>query len=131
MEVLNSKQDYQSSIKVGPWGGVGGAPWNYMANGGIVEITINHEGIINSLSFKSVCANKEEKCSRNFGLKRGKTTKISIDWPEEYLTSISGTYTRDRFIVESLTCYRGLSKGSYFNSSIIYGPKGNYTLNWR
>ncbi|KAK0597163.1 hypothetical protein LWI29_022383 [Acer saccharum] len=76
MEVLNSKQDYQSSIKVGPWGGVGGAPWNYMANGGIVEITINHEGIINSLSFKSVCANKEEKCSRNFGLKRGKTTKL-------------------------------------------------------
>ena len=49
-----------------------------MANGGIAEITINHGDVIESLSFKSVSANKEAKYSRNFGGKGGKTTKVSI-----------------------------------------------------
>ncbi|KAK3220414.1 hypothetical protein Dsin_014384 [Dipteronia sinensis] len=106
-----------------------------MPKGGIVEIIINHGVIIDSLSFKSVCANKEAEYSSNFGGKGGSKTQISIDWPEEYLTSISGTtvknnnaesYNNAESFVESLTFYTnwhthgpfGFEKGTHFSLPI-------------
>ncbi|KAK0598067.1 hypothetical protein LWI29_031321 [Acer saccharum] len=126
-EILRGRNVYQSSIKVGPWGGLRGRDWSYMPKGGIVEIVINHGDIIDSLSFKSVYANKEAESSINFGGKGGnKRQLISIDWPEEYLTSISGTIGKFYTIescVESLTFYTnwhthgpfGSSKGTHFS----------------
>ncbi|KAK0598713.1 hypothetical protein LWI29_037296 [Acer saccharum] len=134
---------YQSSIKVGPWGGLGGTEWSYMPKGGIVEIVINHGNIIDSLSFKSVCADKEAESSINFGGEGGNKSQISIDWPEEYLTSISGTtgkfYTFES-CVKSLTFYTnwhtygpfGSSKGTHFSlpveNRVIVGFHGRAGL---
>ncbi|KAK1550148.1 hypothetical protein Q3G72_014537 [Acer saccharum] len=122
----SSNQVYQSSIEVGPWGGLGGTRWSYMPKGGIVEIIINHGVFIDSLSFRSVCANKEVESSGNFGGEGGNKSQISIDWPKEYLTSISGTtvkYNNVESFVESLTFYTnwhthgpfGSEKGTHFS----------------
>ncbi|KAK2652609.1 hypothetical protein Ddye_012465 [Dipteronia dyeriana] len=122
----SSNQGNQSSIKEGPWGGPGGTIWSYEPNGGIVEIIIKHGSIIDSLSFKSAGANKEAESSSNFGGQGGSKTHISIDWPREYLMSISGTVGKFGTVescVESLTFYTnwhthgpfGSSKGTHFS----------------
>ncbi|KAK2652836.1 hypothetical protein Ddye_012692 [Dipteronia dyeriana] len=124
----NKTQVYQSSIEVGPWGGIGGTIWSYMPEGGIVEIIINHGVIIDSLSFKSVCANNEAESSSTFGGKGGSKTQIPIDWPKEYLMSISGSTMKynNTELIESLTFYTnrrthgpfGYEKGTHFSLPI-------------
>ncbi|KAK1575915.1 hypothetical protein Q3G72_009459 [Acer saccharum] len=141
--ILRCRNVYQSSIGVEPWGGLGGTRWSYMPEGGIVEIIINHGVIIDSLSFKSVSANNVAESSSNFGGKGGNKTQISIDWPEEYLTSISGTtikYNNTEY-VESLTFYTnwhthgpfGYEKGTHFSLPVenrvivgFHGRAGRY-----
>ncbi|KAK0596910.1 hypothetical protein LWI29_020047 [Acer saccharum] len=67
-----------NSDRAGLWGGHGGGEWSYKPKGGIVEIIINHGEVIESLSFKSVCANKEAESTEKFGGEGGKTTQVSI-----------------------------------------------------
>ncbi|KAM7515222.1 hypothetical protein LguiA_004805 [Lonicera macranthoides] len=81
-------------ISLGPWGGLGGDHWRFRASNGITEIVLRVEGIIKSISFK----NASGLFSGTFGARgnkrktRGSRKKIEIDWPSEYLKSISGTY---------------------------------------
>ncbi|KAK2652602.1 hypothetical protein Ddye_012458 [Dipteronia dyeriana] len=113
---VSSNQAYR---EVGPWGGLGGITWNYMPKGGIVEIIISHGEIIDSLSFKSVCANKVAESSSNYGGQGGSKTHISIDWPKEYLISISGTIGKF-YTVES--CVKSLM---FYTNWHIHGPFGS------
>ncbi|KAH7565665.1 hypothetical protein JRO89_XS09G0241900 [Xanthoceras sorbifolium] len=113
---MGSPQD-SSLITVGPWGGPGGCEWNYVAKSGIAEIAISVGWVVDSLSFKGVDDNCKGEYSKKFGGKGGESTVITINWPKEYLTSISGTYNtyQGHCVVESLCFYTNCTK---------YGPYG-------
>ncbi|KAL9380292.1 hypothetical protein Peur_025949 [Populus x canadensis] len=106
-------------ISLGPWGGLGGDHWSYRASGGITEIVLRVEGNIKSISFKDASG----LVSGTFGGKgndpndRGEQKKIEIQWPSEYLKSISGTYGS----------YKGLlviTSLSFITNLTTYGPFG-------
>ncbi|XVF82064.1 hypothetical protein PTKIN_Ptkin16aG0013500 [Pterospermum kingtungense] len=106
-------------ISLGPWGGSGGDQWSYRASLGIAEIVLRVEGNIKSISFKDASG----LVSGTFGgggndpNDRGEQKKIEIQWPSEYLKSISGTYGR----------YKGLSvitSLSFITNLTTYGPFG-------
>ncbi|KAK2654845.1 hypothetical protein Ddye_014701 [Dipteronia dyeriana] len=91
-----------SSIKGELWGGQGGRDWHYRPVNGIVEITIVYTDVIDSLHFKHAIGYGTNKSTENFGGHGGKKrTTILFDWPNEYLTEISGstgTFNRDEVI---------------------------------
>ncbi|XP_039157320.1 mannose/glucose-specific lectin [Eucalyptus grandis] len=100
---------------IGPFGGLGGNAWDDGKFSGVREIEIMHDDMIHYIFF---CYDKngEPVCSyrRGAGTRNGKAkvTKVRLDYPREYLTSISG-YKRetDKPIVDSLTFYS--NKGRY------------------
>ncbi|KAK1575137.1 hypothetical protein Q3G72_002974 [Acer saccharum] len=100
------------------WGGKKGGEWRYETNGGIVEIMIIHKTYINSLSITSVNENYKIEDTKKFGDDDGNANRITIDWPEEYLTSISGTITsyQPKCFVESLM---------FHTNWCTYGPFGS------
>ncbi|KAK3220557.1 hypothetical protein Dsin_014527 [Dipteronia sinensis] len=72
-------------------GGQGGSDWDYFPESGIVEITVIYSDVIHSLHFKHAMENFTDKSSEKFGGCGGKNQQIiRIDWPNEYLTKISG-----------------------------------------
>ncbi|KAK0598690.1 hypothetical protein LWI29_037039 [Acer saccharum] len=108
-EIVNSK--------AGPFGGQGGKEWNYKPNGAITEIKISHGRVIDSLSFKSVDISDKCEYSDRFGGEGGDTDLITMDWPKEYLTSISGTHHsyKKQHVIESI-CFH--------TNKMTYGPFG-------
>ncbi|KAK0599958.1 hypothetical protein LWI29_010192 [Acer saccharum] len=125
-EGSTSCSQYQSLIKVGTWGGSGGCEWSYVAKSGITDIEISSGWVIDSLSFKGIDENSVRECSLKFGGRGGGTRTITIDWPREYLTSISGT-TNDhygRHVVESLYFHTNLNKYGPFGGTMPNGAKG-------
>ncbi|TXG52230.1 hypothetical protein EZV62_021399 [Acer yangbiense] len=112
--------NWNNSITVGPWGGEGGNKiWSFKPNGGIREIKIGFVKTIDSISFKGVDENGMYTSSEIFGGHGEKTEKtIVLNWPEEYLTKISGnlkTQYEKAYCIESLCFHTNLNK---------YGPFG-------
>ncbi|KAL4559458.1 hypothetical protein LXL04_031596 [Taraxacum kok-saghyz] len=108
----------EKCITLGPWGTPEGRAWVYMPEGFIKKIRISYGSFINGIEFHSVCSQGATRKSL-FGEKDGnRTDMICIDYPDEYLTSISGTI-RETFkhaIVTSL-CFH--------TNQNSYGPYGD------
>ncbi|TXG55016.1 hypothetical protein EZV62_020272 [Acer yangbiense] len=110
---------FADSVKVGPWGGHSGTPWSYKAKGAITEIIISSGEVVDSISFASVDTENIKTYSKKFGGRGGKSKKISIGWPKEYLISISGSCGKYKeYIVIRSICF-------HTNRS-MYGPFGYY-----
>ncbi|KAK9280443.1 hypothetical protein L1049_014134 [Liquidambar formosana] len=83
----------EGCISMGPWGGPGGSNFSFFVKGGIKQIVIAHGLVIDSIIFKGDNGDGVLEESNKFGGNGGgKTDTIDIAWPEEYLTSISGSY---------------------------------------
>ncbi|KAK1555206.1 hypothetical protein Q3G72_023347 [Acer saccharum] len=88
----NSSNLASNSIKVGPWGGPGGDQhWSFKAKVAITEIIICNGWVVDSVSFVGIDENGEIHYSKKYGGDCGEAHKISLDWPREFLTSLSGT----------------------------------------
>ncbi|KAF8364926.1 hypothetical protein HHK36_033090 [Tetracentron sinense] len=83
--------EVDDSISLGPWGGAGGNNWTHMANGYIKQIVIVHGLGIDSILFKNDNKGVVDYSKRFGGAGGTRTDKIEIDWPHEYLTTISGS----------------------------------------
>ncbi|XP_077223183.1 agglutinin-like [Tasmannia lanceolata] len=110
---------HEESISLGPWGGEGGESWNHEVEGKIKHIIITHGDVIDSISFKD--DGEGSTWSQKFGGDGGHSTKIVLDYPDEYLVEISGHYGtflwgRWETLVRSLTFQTNLCK---------YGPYGS------
>ncbi|XP_056160717.1 jacalin-related lectin 4-like [Syzygium oleosum] len=136
---------------IGPFGGLGGCAWDDGRFNGVREIEVLHDAVIHYIKFV-YDKSGEQVCSvMHGGHIRGveaKVTRVRLDYPREYLTSISGYNQEDgddnnNAIVRSLTFHSnrgrhgpfGEEKGKYFwypstGSKIIgfYGRCGE-TLN--
>ncbi|KAM7473148.1 hypothetical protein LguiB_020391 [Lonicera macranthoides] len=106
-------------ISLGPCGGLGGDQWSCRASREITEIVLRVERNIKSISFKDASG----MVSGTFGGRgndpndRGEEKKIEIQWPSEYLKSISGTYGsyKGLLVITSLSLITNLT---------TYGPFG-------
>ncbi|KAK3220559.1 hypothetical protein Dsin_014529 [Dipteronia sinensis] len=110
----------RTPIKGELWGGQGGRDWDYRPENGIVEITIQYGDAVDSLNFTHAIENSTDNSSEKFGGRGGKLQQtITIDWPNEYLTKISGTigiFNKDE-VIGSLSFTTSRNKK--------YGPFGS------
>ncbi|XP_039158561.1 PYK10-binding protein 1-like [Eucalyptus grandis] len=116
---------------IGPFGGLGGCAWDDGKFNGVREIKVMHDNIIHYIMFV-YDKSGERVCSVINGGHSGEymanITKVKLDYPREYLTSISG-YKRangdddiNNAIVQSLTFHTnkgrhgpfGKETGKYF-----------------
>ncbi|KAM3749711.1 hypothetical protein ACB098_05G208000 [Castanea mollissima] len=106
-------------LTVASWGGEGGSRWSFVENkGGIIEMEIVHGGAIDSITFKCGDEYGVLQHSKKVGGKGGnKTDKISLNWPEEYLTSFSGT-------VKDMGAHIVIRSLRFKTNKTEYGPYG-------
>lgn len=103
---------------VGPWGGLGGDPWDDGVNSAVRQIIITHGAAIDSMQIEYDLKGGSV-WSEKHGTSNGssKTDHVKLDYPQEVLTSISGCYgaVGASVVLRSLTFESNCSK---------YGPFG-------
>ncbi|KAI3513208.1 hypothetical protein L1887_20535 [Cichorium endivia] len=109
-----SSSSIEACISHGPWGGSNGKDWVYMPESFIKKITLVHAGVIDRIRFQS---DGETQTAIFGGTGGNKTDTICIDYPNEYLTAISGT------IGEFGGCIVVMSL-CFHTNKIRYGPYG-------
>ncbi|ONK69979.1 uncharacterized protein A4U43_C05F28950 [Asparagus officinalis] len=77
-------------IKIGPWGGQGGVPWDDGNYRGILSITLVYDRCINSIRVEYDKNGRPILGERHGGSGGRHVIQIKFAYPEEYLTDISG-----------------------------------------
>lgn len=77
-------------MAVGPWGGHGGSAWDDGSYSGVREIILVHARCIDSIQIVYDKNGKPFAAEKHGGVGGSKTTKINLQYPEEFLTSVSG-----------------------------------------
>ncbi|KAF8013789.1 hypothetical protein BT93_I1594 [Corymbia citriodora subsp. variegata] len=112
---------------IGPFGGLGGCDWNDGLFNGVREIEVMHDKIIHYVIFvydKSGEPVRSIMHGSYTGEVEAKVTRVRLDYPREYLTSISGYKQEDghnnieNAIVQSLT---------FYSNTRTHGPFGEET----
>ncbi|XP_062232631.1 jacalin-related lectin 19-like isoform X2 [Phragmites australis] len=80
-------------MKVGPWGGAGGHPWDDGGHSGIRSITMSYDRCIDSISVEYDRDGQAVPGERHGGAGGNHTTQIKLSFPDEYLTTVSGHYS--------------------------------------
>uniref|UniRef100_A0ACD5U141 Uncharacterized protein n=1 Tax=Avena sativa TaxID=4498 RepID=A0ACD5U141_AVESA len=109
----------KSPIKVGPWGGVGGYPWDDSVYSTIRQIVITHGAAVDSIRIEyDLKGNSIWSKTHGSSEEGSDTDKVKLDFPGEILVSVSGYYGSvcgSPDIIRSLTFQSNRSK---------YGPFG-------
>ncbi|KAL8261208.1 hypothetical protein R6Q59_025257 [Mikania micrantha] len=79
-------------IAYGPWGGSQGEEWVYKPKGFIkkIKISVRYGGVVDSINFQTFFENGKPLNSFFGGKGGNRTDTICLDYPNEYLKSISG-----------------------------------------
>ncbi|KAL8537710.1 hypothetical protein ACS0TY_012744 [Phlomoides rotata] len=106
-------------IIVGPWGGNGGANWDDGCYNGVREITITYARCIDSIRITYDNNGRPILGEKHGGVGGIKTGQIKLQFPDEFLTSVSGHYSPvvhgGSHVIRSLT---------FKSSRRTYGPFG-------
>ncbi|KAJ0252729.1 Jacalin-like lectin domain-containing protein [Hirschfeldia incana] len=87
---------FGSPERVGPFGGENGSAFDDGIFIGVKKITVALEGSpYNCISYIKIEYEKEE--IREHGTIRGELKEFSVDYPNEYITSVGGTYGNVRY----------------------------------
>lgn len=78
---------------VGPWGGNGGNNWDDGSNKGVREIIVIYGDCIDSIRVVYVKNGKPASSEKHGGGGGSKTAEIKLQFPDEYLTGVSGYYS--------------------------------------
>lgn len=81
-------------IKVGPWGGRGGSPWDDGPHRGVRSITVTWGRLLESMQVEYVDRSGRPVLGEKHGggTRRSRSQKIELDFPYEFLTGVSGCY---------------------------------------
>ncbi|GAB4842421.1 Jacalin- lectin 19 [Ancistrocladus abbreviatus] len=93
MESEKEQQNGKMNIAVGPWGGHGGNSWDDGHYLGVREITLVYDRCIDSMSVVYDKHGKPVKSEKHGGVGGNRTAEIKLNYPEEYLISVSGYYS--------------------------------------
>ncbi|XP_059666856.1 jacalin-related lectin 3-like [Cornus florida] len=108
-----------SPVSVGPFGGPGGDEWDDGKHSGVKQVIIYSDGlVIVSIQFEYDDNGKSKWSEKHGNLQRGTKHTITLDYPDEYLLSISGHYST----IYNLLVVRSLEIKS---NKKTYGPFGN------
>ncbi|XP_059638109.1 jacalin-related lectin 3-like, partial [Cornus florida] len=108
-----------SLVSVGPFGGPGGDEWDDGKYSGVKQVIIYSDGLVFVSIQIEYDDNGKSKWSEKHGnLQRGTKHTITVDYPDEYLLSISGHYS----MIYNLLVVRSLEIKS---NKKTYGPFGN------
>ncbi|KAH7859097.1 hypothetical protein Vadar_031531 [Vaccinium darrowii] len=88
----NDEAGKKESTFVGPWGGNGGSPWDDGNYGGVRKISIIHGSCIDSISVVYDKDGKPVAAPKRGGVGRSPLTEIKLQYPNEFLISVSGHY---------------------------------------
>ncbi|XP_045804803.1 jacalin-related lectin 19 isoform X1 [Trifolium pratense] len=88
MEATGKKK----SVIVGPWGGNGGTSWDDGTFTGIREIKLVYDRCIDSICVVYDKNGKPFATEKHGGVGGNKTAEIKLQYPDEYLISVSGYY---------------------------------------
>ncbi|WRX26725.1 Jacalin-like lectin domain - like 1, partial [Theobroma cacao] len=80
------------SLVIGPWGGTGGAAWDDGTYHGVREITLVYDRCIDSIRVIYDKNGKPVTAEKHGGMGGNKTAEIKLNFPEEFLISVSGHY---------------------------------------
>ncbi|XP_042480610.1 jacalin-related lectin 3-like [Macadamia integrifolia] len=93
---MSSWDGYEKSqnqkILVGPWGGQDGSRWDDGVYSGVRQVVIRHGSAIDSIQIEYDARGCSIWSDRHGGTGGCQTDKIKLDFPQEFLTSISGYY---------------------------------------
>ncbi|KAK1422518.1 hypothetical protein QVD17_25695 [Tagetes erecta] len=108
-------------IHVGPWGGNGGDPWEFIPDGRITHIHIRCGKVIDAISFNYIDSQGNNHQSSNFGGSEGALTEVRFAYDEEII-NIKGRvggfgYFGTHTVITSLT---------FVTNRATYGPYGNH-----
>uniref|UniRef100_A0ACD5U0T0 Uncharacterized protein n=1 Tax=Avena sativa TaxID=4498 RepID=A0ACD5U0T0_AVESA len=80
-------------MKVGPWGGTGGNPWDDGGHTGIRSITLSYDSrCVDSITVEYDRSGLAVPGERHGGAAGKLTTHIKLVFPDEHLTAVSGRY---------------------------------------
>ncbi|CAM0954200.1 unnamed protein product [Alopecurus aequalis] len=80
-------------MKVGPWGGAGGNPWDDGGHTGIRSITLSYDSLcVTSISVEYDSNGLAVPGERHGGATGRLTNQIKLVFPDEHLTAVSGRY---------------------------------------
>ncbi|KAL9998606.1 putative jacalin-like lectin domain-containing protein [Helianthus debilis subsp. tardiflorus] len=118
---MGGKRDFKGCVTHGPWGGSKGKRWVYMPQGCIEKIIIRHGSFVDSIEFRNYCSTGKPQSSL-FGDTIFRSSRevdtISMDSPNEYLMSISGT------VGSTGECDVGVRSICFMTNLNLYGPYG-------
>ncbi|ERN15377.1 hypothetical protein AMTR_s00036p00183430 [Amborella trichopoda] len=83
---------HRKIIKVGPWGGQGGSPWDDGSFDGVCKITLVYDRCIDSIRVEYDKNGKLVMAGKHGGDGGNRTTHIKFQYPEEFITEVSGHY---------------------------------------
>ncbi|KAK1427342.1 hypothetical protein QVD17_16025 [Tagetes erecta] len=90
---MGGTSEYEGCITEGPWGGSQGKQWVYRPEHIISKISVNYGKLVNSINFQTICCKGDQAQGSSFGGSGGdQTDTISLQHPNEYLVSLSGTF---------------------------------------
>ncbi|KAL5697665.1 hypothetical protein ACHQM5_028786 [Ranunculus cassubicifolius] len=83
----------KKTIRVGPWGGHGGSNWDDGTYTGVRSITLVYDRCIDSIRVEYDKNGKTVLAEKHGGTGGTQTTTIQLQYPEEFLTTVSGYYS--------------------------------------
>ncbi|KAF8013849.1 hypothetical protein BT93_I1647 [Corymbia citriodora subsp. variegata] len=110
---------------IGPFGGQGGHSWDDGKSNGVKKIKMMLEDDINCISFE-YDDNGESIWSFAHGHENGNIHMVNLDYPREFLTSVSGYIKQNCSVIQSLTFESnirrhgpfGKEEGSFFSCAL-------------
>lgn len=88
---------------VGPLGGQGGCSWDDGKFNGVKTIKMTLEDDVNCISFEYDDNGKSRWSSSPHGNENGSIHTVNLNYPHEFLTSVSGYIRHDCSVIQSLT----------------------------
>ncbi|CAA0822396.1 Jacalin-related lectin 19 [Striga hermonthica] len=92
MESKKDKTDEKRALVVGPWGGHGGINWDDGPQSGVREIKLKYDRCIDSVCIVYDKNGKPFSGPKHGGVGGTKTVEIKVQFPEEFLTTVTGHY---------------------------------------
>lgn len=104
-------------VEIGPWGGRGGRAWDDGSHDGIREIFVVHGDCIDSITVVYDKHGTPFTAPKHGGVGGVKTAQVQLQFPEEYLSYVSGYYGEHNgsLVIRSLTfkTNRGTTYGAF------------------
>ncbi|CAH8258004.1 unnamed protein product [Arabidopsis lyrata] len=111
--------DKNLTVFVGPWGRNGGTTWDDGIYHGVREIRLVYDHCIDSISVIYDKNGKPAKSEKHGGVGGNKTAELKLQYPDEYLTGVSGYYS---IVVDSGTPV--IRSMTFKSNKQVYGPYG-------